>query len=77
MPNEDLDHFQVTVTYNVLAKDRLDAAKKAYALGAEMLPYEFTVKDAAGVGEQVYLNQDQRDEAMGHNTRGEMFESGL
>ncbi|PZR92291.1 MAG: hypothetical protein DI537_13985 [Stutzerimonas stutzeri] len=69
--DDDLPHFQVTVTYNVQAKDHLDAARKAYRLGAEMPPYEFAVKDAAGNPRDVHLDRFERDEAMGHQTRGE------
>lgn len=53
---DDDQHFQVSVTYSIKAKDRTAAAMKAYALG---MPLTFSVKDAAGVAKDIRIDPNQ------------------
>ena len=58
------DHFQVTITVDVIASSRTEAAMLAYWSLSDELPDTFDVKDAAGDSEEVTLTDEQKAEAL-------------
>ena len=58
------DHFQVTITADVIASNRTEAAMLAYWSLSDELPDTFDVKDAAGDSEEVTLTDEQKAEAL-------------
>ncbi|MFI5407938.1 hypothetical protein [Kaistia sp. UC242_56] len=58
------DHFQVTITVDVIASNRTEAAMLAYWSLNDELPDTFEVKDEAGVSEEVTLTDEQKEEAL-------------
>jgi hypothetical protein len=58
------EHFQVTITVDVIASNRTEAAMLAYWSLSDELPDTFDVKDAAGVSEEISLTDEQKEEAL-------------
>ena len=58
------DHFQVTITVDVIASNRTEAAMLAYWSLNDELPDTFEVKDEAGVAEEITLTDEQKEEAL-------------
>jgi hypothetical protein len=58
------DHFQVTITVDVIASNRTEAAMLAYWSLSDELPDTFDVKDAAGDSEEITLTEEQKAEAL-------------
>ncbi|MCX5518793.1 hypothetical protein OSH10_10125 [Kaistia defluvii] len=58
------DHFQVTITVDVIASNRTEAAMLAYWSLNDELPDTFEVKDEAGVSEEITLTDEQKEEAL-------------
>ncbi|WP_201401283.1 hypothetical protein [Kaistia sp. 32K] len=58
------DHFQVTITVDVIASNRTEAAMLAYWSLNDELPDTFDVKDAEGVSEEITLTEEQKEEAL-------------
>ena len=58
------DHFQVTITVDVIASNRTEAAMLAYWSLNDELPDTFEVKDEEGVSEEITLTDEQKEEAL-------------
>jgi len=58
------DHFQVTITVDVIASNRTEAAMLAYWSLHDELPDTFDVKDEEGVSEEITLTDEQKEEAL-------------
>lgn len=71
----DDELFTVTVTYQVFAKDRKEAAQKAAVLTHQTIPTEFQVKDAAAISKDVVLTEDEIQQALDRDFKGELFPS--
>lgn len=65
--------FTVTTTVTLYAKDREEAAKKAFALHDTMTPEEYQVADAANVSKGVVLKDEDKDEARRAYMAGKYF----
>ncbi|MBD9511594.1 hypothetical protein IB265_33090 [Ensifer sp. ENS10] len=71
--NPDDELFTVTTTIRLYAKDRKEAAMKAFALHDTMTPEDYEVQDAASVRKDVLLEPDDKDEARRAYRAGEFF----
>ncbi|ODT14975.1 MAG: hypothetical protein ABS35_33055 [Kaistia sp. SCN 65-12] len=58
------DHFQVTITVDVIASNPTEAAMLAYWSLNDELPDTFDVKDAEGNAEEITLTDEQKEEAL-------------
>lgn len=58
------DHFKVTITVDVIAGNRTEAAMLAYWSLSDELPDTFAVTDEAGVSEEINLTDEQMEEAL-------------
>jgi hypothetical protein len=58
------DHFQVTITVDVIASNATEAAMLAYWSLNDELPDTFEVKDAEGNAEEITLSEEQKEEAL-------------
>jgi hypothetical protein len=58
------DHFQVTITVDVIASNATEAAMLAYWSLNDELPDTFDVKDAEGNSEEITLTEEQKEEAL-------------
>lgn len=66
--------FRVVTELTVEADDPKQAAMKAFALHDTMTPEDYRVFDAASTGKDVFLDQDDKDEARRAYAAGEYFE---
>ena len=58
------DHFQVTITVDVIASNPAEAAMLAYWSLNDELPDSFDVKDEEGNSEEITLTEEQKEEAL-------------
>lgn len=58
------DHYQVTITVDVIASNPTEAAMLAYWSLNDELPETFEVKNAEGESEEVTLTDEQKQEAL-------------
>ncbi|MBN9059288.1 MULTISPECIES: hypothetical protein [Kaistia] len=58
------DHYQVTITVDVIASNPTEAAMLAYWSLNDELPDTFEVKNAEGESEEVTLTDEQKQEAL-------------
>lgn len=72
--NPDDKLFTVTTTVTLYAKDRKEAAMKAFALHDTMTPEEYQVKDAAAMSDDIALSDEDKDEARRAYAAGEYFQ---
>ena len=70
-----MQQFQVTITYNIEATDRREAALKAFSLTNDATPDTYEVKDAAAMSKTVVLSKEDQDEALKRAFDGTLFES--
>jgi predicted negative regulator of RcsB-dependent stress response len=73
MMDPDDQQFTVTTTIVLYAKDAKQAAMKAFALHDTVTPEDYQVADAASMRKDVFLEDEDKEEARRAYRAGEYF----
>jgi len=69
----ETNQYRITVTIELEADDRKQAAMKAYSLLNEITPTKFTIMDTAFLSEEIELTEEETEKALNRALEGKLF----